>query len=230
MPNSRDDSNDKAELQSIARNAMRTYGLEPDFPAAARAQVARLQPETQNGLRDLRGLAWSSIDNDDSRDLDQLEVCSADAGAARHACSWPSPTSTALVPRESPLDAHAATNTTSVYTPALIFPMLPPELSTDLTSLNEGEERPAVVDRDDDRRGRTRRRIATSIARSCAISAQLAYNAVGCMARRSRTGSGRRSAAVAGSRAQLRLQDQLASRLQARRDRGRRAGLRARSS
>ena len=123
---------------------MRTYGLEPDFPAAARAQLAHLQPEPQNGLRDLRGLAWSSIDNDDSRDLDQIEVCSADAKSGVTVLVAIADVD-GLVPRESPLDAHAATNTTSVYTPALIFPMLPPELSTDRTSLNEGEDRPAIV-------------------------------------------------------------------------------------
>ena len=72
MPNSSKDSHDKNELAAIARDAMRTYGLEPDFPAAAREQLAHLQPKPQNGLRDLRSLAWSSIDNDDSRDLDQI--------------------------------------------------------------------------------------------------------------------------------------------------------------
>ena len=71
MANSRDNQ-DKNQLEAIARDAMRTYGLEPDFPAAARAQLAHLQPKPQNGLRDLRSLPWSSIDNDDSRDLDQI--------------------------------------------------------------------------------------------------------------------------------------------------------------
>ena len=144
MPNSPDDANDRAELQSIARNAMRTYGLEPDFSPAARAQLAHLQPEEHNGLRDLTGLPWSSIDNDDSRDLDQIEVCSHDDNATVTVLVAIADVD-CLVPRKSPLDDHAATNTTSVYTPAVIFPMLPPELSTDRTSLNEGEERLAIV-------------------------------------------------------------------------------------
>jgi VacB/RNase II family 3'-5' exoribonuclease len=216
MPNSRDDSNDKAELQSIARNAMRTYGLEPDFPAAARAQVARLQPETQNGLRDLRGLAWSSIDNDDSRDLDQIEVCSADANSGVTVLVAIADVD-GLVPRASPLDAHAATNTTSVYTPALIFPMLPPELSTDRTSLNEGEDRSAIVTQMTiDADGRV---VESDVYRALVRNrARLAYNAVAAWL--DATGPapdpiGR----VADLERQLRLQDQLASRLQARRDR-----------
>ena len=143
MANSRDNQ-DKNQLEAIARDAMRTYGLEPDFPAAARAQLAHLQPKPQNGLRDLRSLAWSSIDNDDSRDLDQIEVCTSNGGSRTTVLVGIADVD-GLVPRDSPLDEHAAANTTSVYTPALIFPMLPPELSTDQTSLNEGEERPAVV-------------------------------------------------------------------------------------
>ena len=62
-------------LERIARDAMVAHGLEPDFHAAARAQTGGLRPPTSDGCRDLRELPWSSIDNDDSRDLDQLEVC-----------------------------------------------------------------------------------------------------------------------------------------------------------
>ena len=176
MANAPDDSNDKTELQSIARNAMRTYGLEPDFPAAARAQLAHLQPEAQNGLRDLRGLAWSSIDNDDSRDLDQIEVCTSKARSGITVLVAIADVD-GLVPRDSPLDAHAATNTTSVYTPALIFPMLPPELSTDRTSLNEGEDRPAIVTQMTiDADGRV---VESDVYRALVRNrARLAYNAV----------------------------------------------------
>jgi VacB/RNase II family 3'-5' exoribonuclease len=130
-------------LQDIARRAMRERGLEPDFPLAARAQLASIGAAPTGGLRDLRTLPWSSIDNDESRDLDQIEVCVADGGATRLLVAIADVDS--LVTKDSPLDGHARTNTTSVYTPAEIFPMLPPELSTDRTSLNDGADRPAIV-------------------------------------------------------------------------------------
>jgi VacB/RNase II family 3'-5' exoribonuclease len=131
-----------AALQAIAWRAMVTYGLQPDWPPAVSVELARIVATAPTTVRDLRALLWSSIDNDDSRDLDQLEVC----------VEGPSPRLLiaiadvdALVRKGSALDAHAATNTTSVYTPAQIFPMLPPELSTDRTSLKEDAERAAVV-------------------------------------------------------------------------------------
>jgi VacB/RNase II family 3'-5' exoribonuclease len=129
-------------LQGIARRAMLQYGLEPDWPPQVEAELAGLRQPDGNGLRDLRALPWSSIDNDDSRDLDQLEVCVDDHGT--HLLVAIADVD-ALVHRGSALDAHARTNTTSVYTPARIFAMLPPQLSTDLTSLNEGQDRVAVV-------------------------------------------------------------------------------------
>lgn len=143
MAHSHDSHDDRQELVAIARNAMRTYGLEPDFPPAARSQLAALHTPSVNGLRDLRSLLWSSIDNDDSRDLDQVEVCVQDGSRTRLLVGIADVD--ALVSKDSPLDAHASANTTSVYTPAVIFPMLPPELSTDRTSLNEGQDRSAMV-------------------------------------------------------------------------------------
>ena len=84
------------DLVEIARRAMRDRGLEPDFPPAAMAEAERLSPAPHDGdpsTRDLRDLLWSSIDNDDTRDLDQLEVAEALPGDASR--SWsPSPTST----------------------------------------------------------------------------------------------------------------------------------------
>ena len=80
-----------ARLQRIATRAMIQYGLEPEWPPQAEAELAHLPPSDGNGLRDLRNLPWSSIDNDDSRDLDQLEVCVPGDGAPR--CSSRSPTS-----------------------------------------------------------------------------------------------------------------------------------------
>src|SRR6516162_389173 len=132
---------DKDQLVQIARNAMRANGFEPDFPPDARAQLARLSAQATNGLRDLRSLPWSSIDNDDSRDLDQIEVCLADGNRTRVLVAIADVDG--LVTKDTPLDRHARLNTTSVYTPAVIFPMLPPELSTDRTSLNQDVDRAA---------------------------------------------------------------------------------------
>jgi len=131
-------------LQEIAREAMRDRGFEPDFSQAAQAQVARLHgPAAADGRRDLRDLPWCSIDNDDSRDLDQLSVADASSGQLKLLVAIADVDS--LVSRDTPVDQHAAHNTTSVYTGAQIFPMLPERLSTDLTSLNEDEDRTAIV-------------------------------------------------------------------------------------
>jgi len=132
-------------LQEIAREAMRDRGFEPDFSRDADKQVAALAgPAAPDGRRDLRDLIWCSIDNDDSRDLDQLSVARANStgdGTILVAIADVD----ALVRRDTPVDQHAAHNTTSVYTGAQIFPMLPERLSTDLTSLNENEDRSAIV-------------------------------------------------------------------------------------
>lgn len=134
----------KHQLETIARQAMRAHGFEPDFSAAAEAQ-ASAGPVSADGAspRDLRELSWSSIDNDDSRDLDQIEVCVAEGGRTRVLVGIADVD--VLVGKGSPVDQHAQQNTTSVYTPAVIFPMLPLELSTDRTSLNEGQDRHAIV-------------------------------------------------------------------------------------
>src|SRR4051812_44513856 len=118
------------QLEQIARQAMRANGFQPDFPADAEAQAASA-PIRSGGaaIRDLRALPWSSIDNDDSRDLDQLEVCVTEGGTTRVLVGIADVD--VIVTKDSPVDAHARQNTTSVYTPAVIFPMLPLELSTD---------------------------------------------------------------------------------------------------
>jgi VacB/RNase II family 3'-5' exoribonuclease len=137
---------DRATLAAIARQAMIDRGLQPDFPSAAQEQVAALRgpAPAPSGLRDLRALLWCSIDNDDSRDLDQLTVAEALPGSRTRILVAIADVD-AVVDKGSPVDAHAAHNTTSVYTPATIFAMLPETLSTDLTSLNEDEDRLAVV-------------------------------------------------------------------------------------
>lgn len=121
-------------------------GLEPDFPVAALKELSGIHRAAQAaaGVRDLRDRLWASIDNDDSRDLDQLTVAEALEGGRTRILVAVADVD-ALVAKDSALDAHAAHNTTSVYTPAVIFPMLPPDLSTNLTSLNEDEDRVAVV-------------------------------------------------------------------------------------
>lgn len=134
-------------LQQIARRAMLEHELQPDFPAAALRQVegmAQAPGSRRSAIRDLRSLPWSSIDNVESRDLDQVEVAAAlDDGATKILIGIADVD--ALVERGSAIDEHAQTNTTSVYTAARVFSMLPEKLSTNLTSLNEGEDRLAMV-------------------------------------------------------------------------------------
>ena len=138
---------ERALLLRVARRAMVEHGLEPDFPADALTEAAALSAagDVDGGsTRDLRALPWCSIDNDDSRDLDQLTVADAPKGGCttiRVAIAHVD----ATVARGSALDRHARANTTSVYTPPRIFPMLPERLSTDLTSLNPDVDRLAVV-------------------------------------------------------------------------------------
>ena len=143
-------ANDKPHrsiLQSIAHQAMLDRGLLTDFSAAALAEVARLQsPAATAGqpVRDLRNLLWASIDNDDSRDLDQLTVAEAMPGD-RIKILVAIADVDSLVKNDTAIDEHAHHNTTSVYTAAEIFHMLPEKLSTDLTSLNFNEDRLSVV-------------------------------------------------------------------------------------
>ena len=141
------DQQPRAILQSIAHQAMLDRGLLPDFSAAALTELGRLQvPAATAGepVRDLKNLLWASIDNDDSRDLDQLTV--AEAGPGDHIKILVAIADVdSVVKNGSAIDEHAHHNTTSVYTAAEIFPMLPEKLSTDLTSLNFHEDRPAIV-------------------------------------------------------------------------------------
>ena len=102
-------------------------------------------PPQDRAARDLRAAEWVSIDNDDSRDLDQLSVAQSAAPARNTRLLVAIADVDAAVSRGSPLDDHARHNTTSVYTAARIFPMLPEKLSTDLTSLVQGQERLAMV-------------------------------------------------------------------------------------
>jgi len=133
-------------LQRIAHRVMLERGLEPDFSPAALLELGAIRAAAPKGAtaRDLSNLLWCSIDNDDSRDLDQLSVAEAQADGSVKLLVAIADVS-AVVQRGSALDAHAQENTTSVYTVGQIFPMLPEKLSTDLTSLNFGVNRMAMV-------------------------------------------------------------------------------------
>lgn len=131
----------KSILEGIARRAMIQRGFLPDFSPEAREQArGAALPPPDPSLRDQRTLPWCSIDNDDSKDLDQLSVSTGPDTVLVAIADVD-----VLAPRASAVDQHAVINTTSVYTPAQVFPMLPERFSTDLTSLNEAEDRAAVV-------------------------------------------------------------------------------------
>jgi VacB/RNase II family 3'-5' exoribonuclease len=135
------------DLAVGARRAMLDNGFAPDFPEEALRELEALAagaPALTGLERDLRGLCWSSIDNRESRDLDQIEAAERlDDGSIRILVGVADVD--AFVRKGSALDAHALKNSASVYTGAVVFPMLPDRLSTDLSSLNQGEDRPAVV-------------------------------------------------------------------------------------
>jgi VacB/RNase II family 3'-5' exoribonuclease len=134
-------------LKSIAHRAMLEHGLEPEFSDAAMRQLDTIRGPAvghDSTVRDLRSLPWCSLDNDDSRDLDQLSVAQPLAAGAVKVLVAIADVDVSVA-RGSPIDAHARLNTTSVYTAAQIFPMLPERLSTDLTSLAQSQERLSVV-------------------------------------------------------------------------------------
>jgi exoribonuclease-2 len=142
-----DDRQHRSILQRIARRAMMERGLLPDFSVQAIAELNGIHgaaTTVEESTRDLKNLAWCSIDNDDSHDLDQLTVAEAmPEGAVKILVAIADVE--AVVKKQSALDDHAKHNTTSVYTAAQIFPMLPEKLSTDLTSLNYESDRLAIV-------------------------------------------------------------------------------------
>jgi VacB/RNase II family 3'-5' exoribonuclease len=136
------------DLFAIAHDSMIEAGFEPDFPSAVGAEVRAIVANSANpaaeSAKDLRELLWSSIDNSSSRDLDQVEYAEALAGGDTRLLIGIADVD-ALVAQGSAIDQQAAANCTSVYTGVKTYPMLPLELSTDLTSLNAGEDRLAVV-------------------------------------------------------------------------------------
>jgi exoribonuclease-2 len=207
----------RSDLRDIARQAMTERDLWPDFSAEIQRELAAMPgpaPPAAQGVRDLRELLWCSIDNDDSLDLDQLTVSEVLPGGAVRILVAIADVD-ALVGKGSAVDEHARHNTTSVYTAAQIFPMLPEKLSTDWTSLAAGQDRLAVVvdltiQPDGD--------LADSEIYRASVRnrAKLAYNGVGAWLE----GIGALSdaaATVPGMDAQLRAQDAVAQKLRERR-------------
>ena len=189
------------------------HGLEPDFKPEVEQQLAGINGpahEDDSSIRDLRKLLWCSIDNDDSRDLDQLTVAEDLGGGSIRAMVAVADVD-ALVKKGTPIDEHAQHNTTSVYTASRIFSMLPEKLSTDLTSLNDDQERLALV-------------IDMTVAADGSVTksevyramvhnkAQLAYNAVAAWLD-GEAEMPEKIAAVKGLDANLRMQDQIADRM-----------------
>jgi exoribonuclease-2 len=132
------------DLQAIARQVMIQHGFEPDFPRPVQQQLATLKSHAPtvapNGqIRDLRNLLWSSIDNDTSKDLDQIEVAEQLPNGDIKILVGIADVD-AFVLRDTPIDAHAAKETTTVYTGVHNFSMLPEILSTGITSLLENQD------------------------------------------------------------------------------------------
>ncbi|HUH79467.1 MAG TPA: RNB domain-containing ribonuclease [Methanoregula sp.] len=138
----------ETDIRTIAWHAMEKYGFEARFPPRVIDDVSAMReqafPDVPKGFTDLRPLLWSSIDNHDSQDLDQLEYCER------------TPEGTILVRvaiadvdsyvrNHSPTDEYAAHNGTTIYTGVVTFPMLPERLSHGITSLLPGKDRMAVV-------------------------------------------------------------------------------------
>ena len=206
-------NNHRSQLATLAAWAMFSRGLEAEFSAEVQEQLKGLSGpalETDASIHDLRDRDWFSIDNDDSRDLDQLSLSeSLPKGGLR---VWVAVADVdALVKKGSPIDRHAQLNTTSVYTSARIFSMLPERLSTDLTSLNQDEDRLAMVIEmaftDDGVL------VDTSIYRALVRNkAQLAYDAVSAWIEEEGELPGP-ARHVHGVAAQLRAQDGLAQKL-----------------
>ncbi len=199
-------------LRAIAHRVMNERGLEPDFPADAIRQVNDIQGparETNHSIPDLRSLLWCSIDNDDSRDLDQLTVARR-VGANRTEVLIAIADVDAVVKATSPIDRHARKNTTSVYTAAQIFPMLPEKLSTNLTSLAEGQDRLAIViQMEVDAAGSIQK---PEVYRALVHNhAKLAYHSVGAwLERQGHQKMPERVAKTKGLDGQLRMQDEIA--------------------
>jgi len=203
------------DLQVIAHQIMVENGFEPEFPAGVQQQLADLKARppvaaSSKDVRDLRGLLWSSIDNDTSRDLDQVEVAERLPNGDVKVMVGIADVD-AFVPKASAIDTHAAKETTTVYAGVRNFPMLPEELSTGASSLLEnGDKLGVVIEFVASSDGEvTSSTVYRALLRN---KAQLMYNSVGAWLE----GTGAAPPKVAASadlQAQLKLQDQVAQAL-----------------
>jgi len=206
------------DLQATAKQIMQQYGFQPDFPAEVTAQLGNLpvaakeQSPSVSGanVRDLRNLLWSSIDNDTSRDLDQIEVAQRASNGDVKVMIGIADVD-AYVPKQTPIDQHAARETTTVYAAVCNFPMLPEQLSTGVSSLLENQDRPAIViEFIVDAGGNLK---SSDVYRALVQNkAQLQYNSVGAWLE----GTAAAPPKVAGSadlQMQLKLQDEIAQKL-----------------
>jgi exoribonuclease-2 len=205
-------------LEAAARQSMIEHGFEPEYPAQVKQELATLQahpPQILASIADLRHLLWSSIDNDTSRDLDQIEYAETLPDGSTRVLIGIADVD-AYVPKGSAIDKHAGVETVTVYTGVKNFSMLPDELSTGLTSLLEGQDRVCMVTEFtlDKNVCATETCIATSKIYPARVNnkAQLAYNGVGSWL----DGKAAAPAKVAASnelQEQLKLQNEIAQRL-----------------
>ena len=202
-------------LVAAAHDVMIEHGFQPDFPAGADAELSAIEAHPElpaaAGAQDLRGLLWSSIDNDTSKDLDQIEWAEQLPDGRIRVLVGVADVDV-RVSKGTILDSHAQSETTSVYTGVRVFPMLPAELSEGITSLNENQDRVAVViEYAVDAAGTvTDGKAYRALVRN---RAQLAYPSVGAWLE----GTGPAPAKVAASAdiaAQLKLQDAAAQRME----------------
>src|SRR5215469_17000633 len=206
------------DLQATAKQVMQEHGFNPDFPTDVTTQLASLNSQSQlvpgKDVRDLRNLLWSSIDNDTSRDLDQIEVAEPVSNGDVRVLVGIADVD-AYVSKQTPIDQHAARETTTVYTGVRNFPMLPEQLSTGTTSLLENQDRPAVViefvaDSDGSVKSSD---VYHAIVRN---KAQLQYNSIGSWLEGS-AAAPPKVAASAELQQQLKLQDEVAQKLKTQR-------------
>ena len=207
------------DLQAIAKQIMQQRGFQPDFSPQVPQQLADLKahpPQIAAGgdIRDLRSLLWSTIDNDESRDLDQIEVAQAASNGDVKIMIGIADVD-AFVPKQTAIDQHAARETTTVYAGVRNFPMLPEELSTGKTSLLENQDcLSMVVEFVVDSTG-----IVSSPALYRAVvrnKAQLQYNSTGAWLE-GKAPAPPKIAASADLQAQLKLQDEVAQKLKGQR-------------